>query len=35
VWTPADWNEQMAQLQDIETNNQRFAALDLSKNYSV
>ena len=33
VWTPADWNEQMAQLQDIETNNQRFAALDLSKNY--
>jgi MraZ protein len=34
VWTPADWNEQMAQLQDIETNNQRFAALDLSKNYS-
>ena len=34
VWTPAAWNEQMAQLQDIETNNQRFAALDLSKNYS-
>jgi MraZ protein len=33
VWTPADWNEQMAQLQDIETNNQRFATLDLS-NYS-
>ena len=32
VWTPASWNEQMAQLQDIETNNQRFAALDLSKN---
>jgi transcriptional regulator MraZ len=33
VWTPADWNAQMAQLQDIETNNQRFATLDLSKNY--
>jgi MraZ protein len=33
VWTPADWNEQMAQLQDIETNNQRFATLDLSKDY--
>jgi MraZ protein len=33
VWTPAAWNDQMAQLQDIETNNQRFAALDLSKNY--
>ena len=33
VWTPAEWNAQMAQLQDIETNNQRFATLDLSKNY--
>ena len=33
VWTPADWNEQMAQLQDIEANNQRFVTLDLS-NYS-
>ncbi len=32
VWTPAAWNEQMNQLQDIETNNQRFATLDLSKN---
>jgi MraZ protein len=31
VWTPGAWNEQMAQLQDTETNNQRFAALDLSK----
>jgi MraZ protein len=31
VWTPADWNEQMNQLQEIETNNQRFATLDLSK----
>ena len=35
VWSPAEWNAQMAQLQDIETNNQRFATLDLSKNYSV
>jgi MraZ protein len=33
VWTPAAWNEQMNQLQDIETNNQRFATLDLSKSY--
>ena len=33
VWNPAEWNEQMAQLQDIETNNQRFATLDLSKSY--
>ena len=33
VWSPAEWNAQMAQLQDIETNNQRFATLDLS-NYS-
>ena len=34
VWNPADWNAQMDQLQDIETNNQRFAALDLSRGYS-
>jgi MraZ protein len=34
VWTPAAWNEQMAQLQDLETNDQRFAMLDLSKSYS-
>ena len=33
VWTPAAWNEQTNQLQDIETNNQRFATLDLSKSY--
>jgi len=33
VWTPAAWNEQMAELQNIETNNQRFATLDLSKSY--
>jgi len=31
VWSPDAWNEQMDQLQDIETNNQRFATLDLSK----
>ena len=34
VWNPADWNDQMDQLQDIETNNQRFATLDLSRGYS-
>jgi MraZ protein len=34
VWNPVDWNEQMDQLQDIETNNQRFATLNLSSNYS-
>jgi MraZ protein len=33
VWNPADWNVQMDQLQDIETNNQRFATLDLSRGY--
>ena len=32
VWNPADWTAQMDQLQDIETNNQRFATLDLSRN---
>ena len=31
VWKPIDWNVQMALLQDTEANNQRFAALDLSK----
>jgi MraZ protein len=35
VWTPAAWNEQVNQLQDIETNNQRFATLDLSRSYSA
>jgi MraZ protein len=30
VWAPAAWNEQMRQIQDTETNNQRFAALNLS-----
>ncbi|MBK7453974.1 MAG: division/cell wall cluster transcriptional repressor MraZ [Anaerolineales bacterium] len=34
VWKPADWNVQMAQLQDTEANSQRFAALDLSKSIS-
>ena len=34
VWNPTDWNDQMNQLQDIETNNQRFATLDLSRGYS-
>jgi MraZ protein len=34
VWNPVDWNAQMDQLQDIETNNQRFATLDLSRGYS-
>ena len=34
VWAPADWNKQMDQLQEIETNNQRFATLDLSRGYS-
>ena len=33
VWTPADWNEQMALLQDLDTNYHRFAMLDLSRNY--
>ena len=33
VWAPADWNKQMDQLQEIETNNQRFATLDLSRGY--
>ena len=35
VWTPSAWNEQMAQLQDLETNDQRFAMLDLSKSNFV
>jgi MraZ protein len=34
VWTPAAWNEQMNQLQEIEMNNQRFATLNLSGSYS-
>ena len=35
VWTPAEWKTQMDKLQDVEANEQRFAALDLSKNNSV
>mgnify|MGYP003429647040 FL=1 len=35
VWKPAEWNVQMALLQDTEANNQRFAALDLSKTNSA
>ncbi len=31
VWTPAEWQLQMDNLQDVEANEQRFAALDLSK----
>ncbi len=34
VWTPAQWNEQVVQLQDTDANNQRFAALDLSNKNS-
>ncbi len=30
VWSPAAWGEQVKQMQDTETNNQRFAALNLS-----
>ena len=35
VWKPAEWNVQMALLQDAEANNQRFATLDLSKTNSA
>ena len=31
VWTPAEWQLQMDNLQDVEANEQRFATLDLSK----
>jgi MraZ protein len=34
VWNPAEWSAQVNQLQDVETNNQRFATLDLSRGYS-
>ncbi len=30
IWTPEDWAEQVAMLQDAEANAQRFAAFDLS-----
>jgi transcriptional regulator MraZ len=32
VWTPAAWVEQVKQIQDTESNNQRFATLNLSSN---
>jgi MraZ protein len=32
VWTPAEWEKQTAQINDIEANNQRFATLNLSSN---
>jgi len=32
VWTPAEWQAQMNNLQDVEANEQRFSTLDLSKN---
>jgi MraZ protein len=31
VWTPAEWEKQMNQINDTEANSQRFATLDLSK----
>ena len=34
VWTPAEWKTQMDNLQDVEANPQRFAALNLSKQSS-
>ena len=30
VWAPGAWNEQVKQMQDTETNGQRFSTLDLS-----
>jgi MraZ protein len=30
VWTPAEWNKQMVDIQDTQANNQRFSALNLS-----
>src|SRR5512140_3598034 len=30
VWAPAQWDEQIKQMQDTETNSQRFATLNLS-----
>lgn len=35
VWSPADWRQQMEQVQDVEMNSQRFATLDLSRGYGV
>jgi MraZ protein len=30
IWSPANWNTQMDQLQDVQANAQRFVALDLT-----
>jgi len=30
VWSPAEWEKQTAEINDIEANNQRFATLNLS-----
>jgi MraZ protein len=35
VWAPAEWKAQMDNLQDVEANAQRFAALNVSKNNPV
>jgi len=35
VWTPAEWKMQMANLQDVEANEQRFSTLDLSNSNPV
>ena len=35
VWTPTDWSAQMAELQNTEANNQRFAAMDVSSRSST
>ncbi len=32
IWSPTEWSQQMATLQDAEANTQRFQALDLSTN---
>ncbi|HEX5809535.1 MAG TPA: division/cell wall cluster transcriptional repressor MraZ [Anaerolineales bacterium] len=34
VWSPADWEQQMEQVQDVEMNSQRFATLDLSRGFA-
>jgi MraZ protein len=34
VWTPAEWNAQVAQIQDAEANSQRFSTLNLSSQKS-
>jgi MraZ protein len=32
VWAPADWRQQMEQVQDVQANEQRFATLNLARN---